>query len=273
MGATAIAFALLAFVALRGIGSSPPASAEPESFNENQVKSIQKIIRDYLVENPEVLLEAQQAYEKKIEEKRGEAQRSRMPDLYKSLASMKSELAPFTVGQGDVTLIEFFDYNCGYCRHTLPELMRLIDSEKNFKVLFLEYPILSPGSKEASEVAIAAAKQGKYFEFHKAMLAQGHANKETALKLAEKLGLDMNKLKADMSAPETDQLIAKISEIGRRGFIDGTPSFIANDLTNPGAADFDQLKQLVEEARKAGCKACVKDAGLTGDGAKPEKKS
>lgn len=271
IGAIGSAMALLAFVGMRGLAPTP-AVAQSESFSEGQVKSIEKVIKDYLVAHPEVLLEVQEAYEKKVEVARTEASRSRMPDFYKSLASMKTELAPFTVGDGDVTLIEFFDYNCGYCRQTLPELMKVIESDKRLKVIFVEFPILSPGSTEASKVAIAAAKQGKYFEFHKAMLGAGHASKETALKFAEQAGVDMNKLKQDMASPETEATLAKFTDLARRMFIDGTPSFIVGDKANPGAIDADQLKQLVEETRKTGCKACVTDAS-TPAGAKGEKKS
>jgi protein-disulfide isomerase len=272
IGALGSALALLAFVAIRAMAPSP-ALAEAESFNEGQVKSIEKIIKDYLIAHPEVLLEVQEAYEKKLEAARTEASRSRMPDFYKSLASMKAELAPFSVGEGDVTMIEFFDYNCGYCRQTLPELIKLIDSDKRVKVLFIEFPILSPGSTEATKVAIAAAKQGKYFEFHKAMLTAGHASKDTALKIAEKIGLDMNKVKEDMASPETEALRTKLTELARRMFIDGTPSFIVGDKASPGAVDVEQLKQLVEETRKSGCKACVTDAGTPAGSAKEAKKS
>ncbi len=248
-----------------------PAMAQSDSFSEGQVKSIEKIVKDYLVDHPEIMLEVQEAYEKKMEAKRGEATRSRMPEFYKSLSSLKGDLSPLAVGAGDVTLVEFFDYNCGYCLQTLPELMKLIDTDKNIKVQFMEYPILAPGSGEASKVAIAAAKQGKYLEFHKAMFAAGRASKETALKVAEQLGLDMEKVKADSAAPETEALIAKMTEIGKRIFVDGTPTFIVGDKTNPGAADYDQLKQLVEDARKDGCKACAEAAAPAG--AKDEKKS
>jgi protein-disulfide isomerase len=251
-------------------GAVRTASAETESFSDGQVKSIEKIVKDYLLSHPEVMLEVQEAYEKKMEAKRGEATRSRLPEFYKSLSEMKGDLAALSIGQGDVTLVEFFDYNCGYCRQTLPELLKLMDGDKKVKVQFMEYPILAPGSSEASRVAIAAAKQGKYLEFHKAMFAAGRASKDTALKVAEQIGLDMTKVKNDMAAPETEALIAKMSEIGKRIFVDGTPSFIVGDKTNPGAADYDQLKQLVDSARSDGCKACAEAAP---GGAKEEKKS
>ena len=258
----------LTFALFRG---GIPASAQTDSFSEGQVKSIEKIVKDYLISHPEIMLEIQDAYEKKAEAKRGEATRSRMPEFYGALSSMKGELAPLSIGNGDVTIVEFFDYNCGYCRQTLPELIKLLDSDKNIKMQFMEFPILAPGSTEASKIAIAAAKQGKYLEFHKAMFAAGRANKESALKVAEQIGLDMEKVKADSASPETEALIAKISEIGKRIFVDGTPTFIIGDKINPGAADYDQLKQLVDETRKEGCKACA--AATAPAGAKDEKKS
>ena len=248
-----------------------PAMAEADSFSEGQVKSIEKIVKEYLINHPEIMLEVQEAYEKKVETKRGEATRSRMPEFYGALSGMNGELAPLSIGNGDVTVVEFFDYNCGYCRQTLPELIKLIDSDKKIKVQFMEFPILAPGSTEASKIAIAAAKQGKYLEFHKAMFAAGRANKETALKVAEQIGLDMEKVKTDSASPETEALITKISEIGKRIFVDGTPTFIIGDKTNPGAADYDQLKQLVDETRKDGCKACAEATAPAG--VKDEKKS
>ncbi len=132
----------------------------------------------------------------------------------------------------------------------------------------MEYPILAPESSEASKVAIAAAKQGKYFEFHKAMFAGGRASKESALKTAGQLGLDMTRLQADMASPETAALIAKISEMGKQMFIDGTPTFVVGDKMNPGWTRYDQLKELVDEARKDGCKACAEAKAV-----KDEKKS
>ena len=249
------------------------ARAEADGFSEGQVKAIEKVVKEYLINHPEIMLDVQDAYEKKVEAKRGEATRSRMPEFYSSLSSLKTELAPFSVGNGDVTVVEFFDYNCGYCRQTLPELIKMMDGDKKVKVQFMEFPILSPGSTEASKVAIAAARQGKYLEFHKAMFAAGHASKDTALKVAEQIGLNMDKVKADMASPETEALISKIAEIGKRMFVDGTPTFIVGDKTNPGAADYDLLKQLVEETRKEGCKACAEAAAPAPAGAKDEKKS
>src|SRR5690606_2919987 len=107
---------------------------------------------------------------------------------------------------GDITVVEFFDFNCGYCRRGLPEVQKLIASDAKVRVVFKELPILSKGSEEAAKVALAAKRQGKYWEFHQAMLSsKGQANEASSLKVAESLGLDMAKLKADMASDAVSQ--------------------------------------------------------------------
>ena len=266
IGFAAVTFAALGLIAAGG--GMFTASAQTEGFSDGQVKSIEKIVKDYLLTHPEILQEVQEAYERKTEAARADATRAHLPMFYKALASMKSELAGMSTGNGDVTVIEFFDYNCGYCRKTLPDVLKLIENDPNVKVQFMEYPILAPESKDASRVAIAAAKQGKYFEFHKAMFTIGRATKDSALKAAEQIGLDMTRLKADMASPETDALLSKIAEAGKGMFIDGTPTFVVGDKVNPGWTQYEQLKDLVSEARKDGCKSCAAAGGV-----KDEKKS
>jgi protein-disulfide isomerase len=265
IGFAAVTFA--AFGVIAAGGGMFSASAQTEGFSEGQVKSIEKIVKDYLVTHPEILTEVQEAYERKAEAARADVTRAHLPMFYKALASMKSELAGMSTGDGDVTVIEFFDYNCGYCRKTLPDVLKLIENDPKVKVLFLEYPILAPESKDASRVAIAASKQGKYFEFHKAMFTVGRATKDSALKAAEQVGLDMTRLKEDMASPATDALLSKIAEAGKGMFIDGTPTFVIGDRVNPGWTQYEQLKDLVSEARKD-CKSCA-----AADGVKDEKKS
>jgi protein-disulfide isomerase len=266
MGFAAAAFAAAGLFAYQG--SFSPARAEGDGFSAGQVKSIEKIVHDYLLAHPEVMLEVQDAYEKKVEAERVEATAAKLPGFYKAISDLNPQLGGLSIGSGDVTVVEFFDYNCGYCRKTLPDLVKLIEKDPKIKVQFMEYPILAPESIDASKAAIAASKQGKYFEFHKAMFASGRASKETALKVAEQLGLDMKKLQADMEAPETQALIAKIAELGKQMHIDGTPTFVVGDKTNPGWTRFEELKDLVDATRKDGCKACT-----AADGAKDEKKS
>lgn len=267
IGLAAAAFAAMGLVAA-GSGGVAGAAAETGGFSEGQVKSIEKIVKDYLLKHPEILQEVQEALERKAAQAREDATRAHLPAFYKSLAALSPDLKSMSVGKGGVTVVEFFDYNCGYCRRTLADLVKLMESDPDIKVQFMEYPILAPQSKDAARAAIAAGKQGKYFEFHKAMFAAGRASKESALKVASQIGLDMTRLKADMASPETDELLNKISQMARQMFIDGTPTFIIGDKVNPGWTQFEQLKEMVSEARKDGCKTC--DAS---GGAKAGKKS
>lgn len=145
IGLAAASFAALGLVAAGG--GLFTAAAQTEGFSEGQVKSIEKIVKDYLLSHPEVLTEVQDAYERKVEAQRADVTRAHLPVFYKALANMKAGLDSMSVGSGDVTVIEFFDYNCGYCRRTLPDLVKLVENEPNIKVQFMEYPILAPSRR------------------------------------------------------------------------------------------------------------------------------
>jgi protein-disulfide isomerase len=147
------------------------------------VSSRLKNVKNYLLNYPEVL--QRRSLERKVEQARVDATRAHLPAFHKSLAALEPDIAAMSVGKGDVTVVEFFDYNCGYCRKTLADLVKLMESDPNIKVQFLEYPILAAESKDAARVALAAGKQGKYFEFHKAMFAAGRASKDSALKVRQ----------------------------------------------------------------------------------------
>ena len=161
--------------------------------------------------------------------------------------------------QGDVTVVEFFDYNCGYCKRGLPEVQRLIHDDKKVRFVFKELPILSKGSEEAARVALAAKRQGKYWEFHQALLgSKGQAHEATALKAAESLGLDMGKLKTDMASDEVKKELQGDLQLAKELGVNGTPHFLVGDKSIPGAPDdlHDQLETLVNGYRKTGCNMC-----------------
>ena len=160
---------------------------------------------------------------------------------------------------GDVTVIEFFDYNCGYCKKALSDVAQLIDKDRKVKLIPKEFPILAKGSEEASRVALAAKMQGKYWEFHRAMLeSQGQANEASALRIAEKLGLDMARLKKDMASAEVKKEIDDTRKLAAKLGIQGTPHFLVGDRIIPGAPENlgELLSQNVKEVRKDGCKVC-----------------
>jgi protein-disulfide isomerase len=237
----------------------PPAAAEPSgAFTPAQRKEIEAIIKDILVNNPEVLLEAQNALEAKMDK----IQADRMAVAIKEHAGeLFRPAASPVVGnvKGDVPVIEFFDYNCGYCKKAFLDLAKLIDKDKKVRVILKELPILAKGSEEASRVALAAKMQGKYWEFHRAMLeSQGQANEASALRVAEKLGLDMARLKKDMASPEVKKEIDETRQLATKMGIQGTPHFIVGDRIIPGAPEnlAELLGKHVDDVRKDGCRVC-----------------
>jgi len=237
---------------------TPPAAPAPGDFSPQQRQSIEKIVKDYLIANPEIFLEVQTALESKLEQQQAERLKAAIAenarDIYRDPAA---DVAGNP--QGDITVVEFFDYNCGYCKRGLHDVIKLIESDPKVRVVFKELPILSKGSEEASRVAIAAGKQGKYWDMHKAMLeAKGVMNEANALQIATKLGLDMDKLKKDMASPEVQAEIEKSEALAKKMGVNGTPHFLVGNRAIPGAPEdlYEQLAKNVGELRKDGCAYC-----------------
>ena len=252
----ALRLATLALALGLGLHATPAAAAEP--FTPEQKAAIEKIIKDYLLANPEVMLEIQQALEARMEKIQQE--RAKLAILENREVLFRRADAPMTGNpKGDVVVVEFFDYNCGYCRRALKPLAELVKKDPNVKVVFKELPILSKGSNEAARVALAARLQGKYWELHRAMLeSSGQLNEASSLKIAEKIGLDVARLKKDMSSEVVTQEINQIRELAQKMGIQGTPYFLVGDRVIAGAPDdlTDVLQKHIADVRKEGCKVC-----------------
>ncbi len=227
-------------------------------FNSDQKTEIEDIVRKYLLANPEIFLEIQAELEKrmaKAEEERLKKSIGENADfLYRRADAPMAGNA-----DGDVTVVEFFDYNCGYCKRSYKQVASLIEKDPKVKVVFLEFPILSKGSEEAAKVALAARKQGKYWEMHGGLLQhRGRADKAAALRIAKKLGLDMERLVEDMESDVVKAEINAVSELAKKMGVNGTPHFLVGDRSIPGAPQdlLDQLKKKVAEIRKDGCSVC-----------------
>lgn len=151
---------------------------------------------------------------------------------------------------GDVTLVEFFDYNCPYCRRAAPILDSLEQDDKGLRLVFKEYPILGPGSVAAARAALASQKQGKYLAFHKAMMTyQGRISESSSLEVAAEVGLDVERLKKDMQDPAIDETIKRNLALAQALRISGTPTFVAGKAILPGLADAEAMKRLITSAR------------------------
>ena len=155
--------------------------------------------------------------------------------------------------EGDVTVVEFFDYNCPYCRRVKPHIEALLEEDPNVRLVYREWPILGDGSVFAARAALASREQGKYEEFHWALMGMaGRAEEASVIQVAEQVGLDIAQLRRDMEAPEIDAHIAASMELSRALGFNGTPSFVIGDALVPGVIEADQMIRLAEEARTAG---------------------
>lgn len=255
----AAACLVLPLFGLAGSGGVAPAVAqEAQAFTADQKAAIEKIIKDYLLANPEVMLDVQTALETKMEKLQAEKLKAALAENAKEI--YRRPTAPVAGNKdGDITVTEFFDYNCGFCKKSLPDMQALIKQDGKVRVVLKELPILSRDSLEASKFALAAKMQGKYWEMHTALLdTKGGANGAAAIKIAEKLGLDIAKLKADAEGPEVKAEIEAVKNLANKMGINGTPHFLVGDRSIAGAPT-DLLAQLtasVADMRKAGCNYC-----------------
>jgi protein-disulfide isomerase len=235
---------------------APQGGAGP--FTAEQKAAIEKIVKEYFLANPEVFYDIQQALEAKMEKIQAERMKMALKDNAKDI--FKRANAPVAGNaQGDVTVVEFFDYNCGFCKRAFGDIAKLIEKDPKIKLVLKELPILSKGSEDASKVALAAKLQGKYWEAHRALLTvRGELNEQTALRTVEKLGLDMAKLRKDMESPEVLGEIRLVRELAQKMGIQGTPHFLIGDRAIPGAPGnlLEQVQGHVAELRKTGCSVC-----------------
>lgn len=234
-----------------------PAIASAGSFDAAQRKEIGEVVRQYLLDNPDVLVDVSKELEKRQQvaedEKRSGALVSNAKEIFKSGDDLVAGNP-----DGDVTMVEFFDYNCGWCKKGLPEVLSLVESDKNLRLVMKEFPIFGGDSDYAATAALASKAQGKYWEFHLAML--GHDGKITAAdvdEIAKAQGLDLEKLKADMQSPAIAAILARNHKLATDLAINGTPAFIIDTKLVPGYLPKDGLMAAIAEIRGAGgCKLC-----------------
>lgn len=245
--ASSLAALMLASTAL-------PAAAG--QFDEAGKQEIRQIVKDYLMEHPEVILEAVQAMQDRQEAARANEARGQIAALRdKLLRDSRDQVLGNP--NGDVTLVEFFDYRCGYCKQAQPILDELIKSDPKLRVVLKEFPILGPDSLVASRAALAAVSQGKYKEFHAALIAtKGALSDDKIMDVARGVGIDTDKLKKAMDDQAIAGHLTDNHALAEKLAINGTPSFIIGDQLVPGAVDLAALKKLVETARASCTGTC-----------------
>ena len=250
-------FSFRAALIAAGVLLLVPAASAQAVFDDAQKKEIGQIVREYLLENPEILIEVS----KELETRQKIAEEKQREDaLTAGAKEMFHSPDDLVAGNpnGDVTMVEFFDYNCSWCKKGLPEVLSLIDKDKNLRVVMKEFPIFGGDSDYAAMAALASNKQGKYWEFHLALLGhEGKLTRESVDQIAGAQGLDVAKLKADMQSPEIAQIIARNQKLAQDLAISGTPAFVIDSKVVPGYLPMDGLMAAINDVRASGgCKLC-----------------
>ena len=211
-----------------------PARAD-EALSPEQKQAVEQVIHDYLMKNPQFVFEVLKAAQEKAKESKAEDARQAITAKHDEL--FRDPSSP--VGgnpKGDVTIVEFFDYSCPFCKQVEPQIEALLKEDPKIRIVYKEFPVLGEGSVYASTMALVALKQGKYAAFHDAMIAtKGHATEEMVLKVAADVGLDVAKAKKMMSSPDIQEILKRNYALADALEINGTPAFIIGNALVPGA--------------------------------------
>lgn len=231
----------------------------PTLVSPEQRKAIEQIVREYLVANPEVLIEAMHEYETR-------QQAAAAAQAKQVVAQKKSQIynSPNDVvlgnPNGDVTVVEFFDYNCGWCKKAIDEIAKLVKTDPKVRVVMKELPIFGgPNSQMAAKAAMASIRQSqaKYWEFHQALMRERQVTKDNLFSIAERVGLDVARLKTDMADPKIEASIKETIALAQSLGIDGTPGFMVDARINPGYMPLEQINEMIADVRKSGgCTVC-----------------
>jgi protein-disulfide isomerase len=245
---------------LCAVGLALAATQPAPAIEASERPAIEAIIKDYLLKNPEVLrdamIELQRRQAAAEAKERAAAVQANEKLIYDSPRGV-------VVGnrQGDVAVVEFFDYNCGYCKRALDDMMTLMKADPKIKFVLKEFPVLGPGSVDAAKVAVAVRMQdrsgSKYMDFHRRLLGtRGEANRERALAAAKDAGLDMAVIEKDLKSEEIDATLMESVVLADALGISGTPSYVIGGEVVPGAVGADALKKRIDAVRKCGTATC-----------------
>jgi protein-disulfide isomerase len=245
----ALCFALLALALPQGVRA--------DEFTPAQKGAVEKIVHDYLVAHPEVLQEVMSELEQRQQAAEEEKHKTAVKANAQALFASADQVV-LGNPNGNVTFVEFFDYNCGYCKHAMADMLTLMKDDPKLKVVLKEFPVLGPGSQEAARVAVAVRMQDptKYLAFHTKLLGgRGEANAARALAVAKEIGMDMPRLEKDMKSPEVEKTLKQDFKLAEALGLNGTPSYVIGDSVIVGAIGLKALQEKVNTARcgKASC--------------------
>jgi protein-disulfide isomerase len=254
----AIAVAVLAGIGIFILPQYLLAQPAPGAASSSPDRAAtERIVRDYLLANPEILREMAEKLRTKDEAK---AESARADVFKKGASEVYDSEYQVVLGnpQGDVTLVEFFDYNCGYCKQALADTEELLASDPKLRLVLKEFPVLGQDSVDAARVAIAVYAQApdKYLDFHRKLLSADAASADVALSIASDLGIDTSRLSAALADPKIEANLASVQKIARQLGVNGTPTYVLADRVLPGVGGADTLKQMIGNVRKCGKTAC-----------------
>jgi protein-disulfide isomerase len=240
---TGLALVLLAWL----LPAAPPSFAE--STDPVLKQAVEQMIEQYIRAHPELIEQSLQALEAKREAEEKARQKAAIVNRQQDLLNDPS--SPVSGNpKGDVTVVEFFDYRCGFCKRAAGAVTQLQQDDTRVRIVYKDLPILGEASELAARAALASKAQGKHQAFHEALLAaKGDMTKDTILAVAGEVGLDAKRLEADMANPEWQIVIDRNRALAKDLGINGTPGFIAGSELQPGAIDLNGLKEMVVRAR------------------------
>ena len=241
---------LAAFAAL-ALAATVAAESRAQSDRGPDKEAIEGIVRDYLLRNPEVIEEAigvLRARRQEEERRRAEAAIAENGEALRS-----HPMSPVSGNaEGDVTVVEFFDYRCGYCKRALPAMEAILETDANVRVVWKEFPILGPVSVFAARAAMAAHRQGRYVPFHLALMKEPELTEDRVVEIAVETGLDRARLESDMEDPAIQAYLDETRALAQEIGISGTPAFVVGDRLVPGVVNTARLKALAAAARAGG---------------------
>lgn len=239
------------FVLLMSAAAVMAVPHAANAFSDKEKAELGSVIREYVLENPSLILEAVEKHRANEEANAADAATKVLKEKYDVLAA--ADLPTIGNVDGDVTIIEFMDYNCGYCKRAVPDLVKLVAKDDKVKVIFHEMPVLGPTSRVAAQWALAAHNQGKYFEYHIALMEhRGSKSEKELVKLAQKLDLDVVQMKEDANSDAVKEQLATSFGVARSLGLQGTPAFIVGDQVFRGYIGHDGLIAAIESAREKG---------------------
>jgi len=246
-----VAIALTAAVLL---AAPAAAAAQTQTFSADQRREIEAIVKDFLLRHPEVMQDVMAELDKRQQEAEAEKHRAAVQENNATLFRSPHQVV-LGNPQGSVAMVEFFDYNCGFCKRALTDMLELLKTDPNLKFVLKEFPVLGEGSVEAARVAIAVRMQDtsgkKYIEFHQKLLGgRGQADKARALAVAKEVGFDMARIEKDMGGDEAKKTIDENLKLADAIGVSGTPTYVVGDEVVVGAVGLDALREKIAAERK-----------------------